>query len=137
MPDRLPRPNDPAQDRETTMAKPLSRPIPATALACLLATCAGLRAAADPAEDHRIRGWTIASQLCSACHIIGRAPQQGEFIGPAFLRVANMPSTTGAALNVFLQSHHQRMPSLRLDRDEMDAVIDYILSLKGAEATRP
>ena len=34
------------------------------------------------------------------------------------------------SLNVFLQSHHQQMPSLRLDRDEMNAVIDYILSLK-------
>jgi hypothetical protein len=42
-----------------------------------------------------------------------------------------MPSTTGPALAVFLQSHHERMPSLRPDRDEMDAVIDYILSLKG------
>ncbi|MGT2487167.1 hypothetical protein ACU4GA_16875 [Methylobacterium oryzae CBMB20] len=27
-----------------------------------------------------------------------------------------MLSTTGPALNVFLQSHHDRMPSLRLDR---------------------
>lgn len=47
-----------------------------------------------------------------------------------------MPSTTGPALNVFLQSHHRRMPSLRLDRDELDAVIDYILSLKEAEAVQ-
>lgn len=107
------------------------------ALSGLLAAFPGLAGAGDPVEDHRVRGWTIATQLCSQCHVIGRGPQAGEFAGPAFLRVANMPSTTGASLNVFLQSHHERMPSLRLDRNEMDAVIDYILSLKGTRAARP
>jgi len=48
-----------------------------------------------------------------------------------------MPSTTGLALNLFLQSHRQWMPSIRLDRDEMDAVIDYILSLKPEGTTTP
>ncbi|WP_457104642.1 c-type cytochrome [Methylobacterium sp. P5_C11] len=82
------------------------------------------------AEDRHVGGRTVAEQLCSQCHVIGREPQAGEFAGPAFLRVANMTSTTALSLDVFLQSHHQRMPSLRLDRHEMDAVIDYILSLK-------
>jgi hypothetical protein len=41
-----------------------------------------------------------------------------------------MRSTTGPALGVVLQSHHEQMPSRRLDRDEMEAVIDPILSLK-------
>lgn len=112
-----------------------SRAARGAVLAGLLAAWTGA-STAGPAQDHRVRGWTIATQLCSQCHVVGRAPQAGEFVGPAFLRVANMPSTTGPALNVFLQSHHQRMPSLRLDRDEMDAVIDYILSLKEAEAAR-
>ncbi|MBP1179887.1 mono/diheme cytochrome c family protein [Methylobacterium sp. PvR107] len=92
---------------------------------------------AGPAEDHRVRGWTIATQLCRQCHVIGRASQPGAFVGPAFLRVAQMPSTTGPALAVFLQSHHKRMPSLRLEREEMTAVIDYILSLKGAGTPLP
>ncbi|MGU3340770.1 hypothetical protein ACLBXJ_22370 [Methylobacterium mesophilicum] len=48
-----------------------------------------------------------------------------------------MPSTTGPALYVFLQSHHDRMPSLRLDREETIAVIDYILSLKAEKAATP
>ncbi|AIQ92374.1 MULTISPECIES: cytochrome c552 [Methylobacterium] len=115
----------------------VSRPAACAALlAGLLAVGTGA-AAADPDEGHRLRGWTIATQLCSPCHVIGRVPQAGDAMGPSFVRIANMPSTTGLALNVFLQSHHQRMPSLRLDRDEMDAVIDYILSLKEAEAIRP
>ena len=39
-----------------------------------------------------------------------------------------MPSTTGPALGVVLRSHHEQMPSLRLDRDEMEPVIDSILA---------
>lgn len=92
----------------------------------------GLHAVAAPIENHRVRGWTLAAENCSQCHVIGNGAQVGGDIGPAFTAVALMPSTTGMALNVFLQSHHQRMPSVRLDRDEMDAIIDYILSLNPA-----
>ena len=103
------------------------------ALGGLLSALTILPAAGGQVEDHRVRGWTIATQLCSECHVIGRASQAGELPGPAFLRVANMPSTTGPALAVFLQSHHRQMPSIRLDRDEMNAVIEYILSLKAPQ----
>lgn len=109
----------------------------ASVIGCSQAASIVLPSAGSLAGDQRVRGRTIATQLCIHCHVIGREPQAGEFVGPAFLRVANMPSTTGLSLNVFLQSHHQRMPSVRLDRDEMDAVIDYILSLKVLPAARP
>ena len=87
-------------------------------------------AVAGPVENHRIRGWTLATQQCSQCHAIGRGAGAGAFGGPSFTSVAAMSSTTGMALNVLLQSHHPSMPGVRLDRDEMDAVIDYVLSLK-------
>ena len=90
-------------------------------------------AAGSDMENHRIRGWTLAVENCSQCHAIGKGAGAGIFAGPSFTAVAAMPSTTGMALNVFLQSHHRTMPSVRLDRDEMDAVIDYILSLKAVE----
>ena len=102
-------------------------------LAGLLIARACDPASAASAEDRRVRGWTVAAQLCSQCHVIGREPQEGGFVGPSFVSIAHMPSTTGLALNVVLQSHHQRMPSLRLHRDEMDAVIDDILGLKASE----
>ncbi|MGH1570421.1 c-type cytochrome [Methylobacterium sp. P31] len=89
------------------------------------------------ARDHRVQGRAVAVQLCSSCHAIGHEPQERGLAGPSFVGIANMPATTGLALNVFLQSYHQRMPSLRLDRDELDAVIDYILSLKSEAAVRP
>ncbi|MDR7036016.1 mono/diheme cytochrome c family protein [Methylobacterium sp. BE186] len=123
-----------AQDHEDVVMQTPPRCAYNLALGSLLAVCASLPAAADPAEDHRIQGWTLAAQLCSQCHVIGRGLQEGGSVGPSFRAIANMPSTTGSALNVFLQNHHQRMPSLRLDREEMDAVTDYILSLKAAQA---
>jgi mono/diheme cytochrome c family protein len=104
-------------------------------IVAVLSLLVAQHAMAAPVENHRIRGWTLAAENCSQCHVIGNGAQVGGDIGPAFTAVAAMPSTTGMALNVFLQSHHQRMPSLRPDRDEMDAVIDYILSLKAAEPT--
>ncbi|MBX9930556.1 MAG: hypothetical protein K2Y56_03305 [Methylobacterium sp.] len=48
-----------------------------------------------------------------------------------------MPPTAGWALNVFLRSHYQGTPSIRLDRDEMDAVIDDILTLKSDRKANP
>ena len=114
------------------MTKPTSNGIRRFVLGAVMAMGC-LQATASPVEDHRIRGLTLATQQCSQCHAIGKGAGTGVFTGPDFTVVAAMPSTTGMALNVFLQSHHRTMPSLRLDRDEMDAVIDYILSLKAAE----
>jgi mono/diheme cytochrome c family protein len=94
-------------------------------------------AAVERNADHRPRGLTVAVELCSRCHVVGREPQVGGRIGPDFTTIAAMPSTTGLALNLFLQSHRQWMPSIRLDRDEMDAVIDYILSLRPERTTTP
>jgi mono/diheme cytochrome c family protein len=98
---------------------------------------AGAPVAVKAVEPRRIEGRAVAVQLCSSCHAIGHESQEASFVGPSFVRIANMKATTGLALNVFLQSHHQKMPSLRLDRDELDAVIDYILSLKSEAAVRP
>ncbi|GJD41621.1 c-type cytochrome [Methylobacterium bullatum] len=101
--------------------------------ATVLSVAIAQQALAGPVENHRIRGWTLATQQCSQCHAIGKGAGTRIFAGPSFTAVAAMPSTTGMALNVFLRSQHPSMPSVRLDRDEMDAVIDYILSLKAAE----
>lgn len=123
---------DVARHQGNAMTEPVSNGIRGFFLGAVMALGC-LPATADPAEDHRILGWTLATQQCSQCHAIGKGAGTGDFAGPDFTAVAAMPSTTGMALNVFLQSHHQHMPSVRLDRDEMDAVIDYILSLRAAE----
>lgn len=106
-------------------------------VAVALVILAGIPVTVKAVEPRRIEGRAVAMQLCSSCHAIGHEPQEGGFVAPSFVRIANMKATTGLALNVFLQSHHRKMPSLRLDRDELDAVIDYILSLKSEAAVRP
>lgn len=107
-----------------------------TMCAGLLAILVARPASAGPCAGHCMLGRGLAAQLCSECHLIGREPQAGGILGLPFPAIANAPSTTGLSLSVFLRSHHQRMPSLRQERDEMDAIIDYILSLKGSEVRR-
>ena len=55
-------------------------------------------------------------------------PDRGD--PPSFQSVADLPSTTGLSLNVFLHSNHKNMPNLILSRADSDDVIAYILSLK-------
>ncbi len=79
-----------------------------------------------------IAGRQLAENICSACHVI--APGQvstTDVDAPAFPDLANTPRVTALSLRVFLQSPHERMPDLHLDRDETDNIIAYILSLEG------
>jgi hypothetical protein len=48
----------------------------------------------------------------------------------SFQSIADLPSTTGLSLNVFLHSSHKKMPNLVLSHADSDNVIAYILSLK-------
>jgi mono/diheme cytochrome c family protein len=75
-------------------------------------------------------GRQIATKLCSSCHRILPMilPDRGD--PPSFQSVADLPSTTGLSLNVFLHSNHKNMPNLILSRADSDDVIAYILSLK-------
>jgi mono/diheme cytochrome c family protein len=74
-------------------------------------------------------GRRIADQWCSACHQIDALSSGG--LAPTFPKVANLPSTTALSLKVFLRTSHQKMPNIQLTRSEADAVVAYILSLKG------
>jgi hypothetical protein len=49
---------------------------------------------------------------------------------PSFQSIADLPSTTGLSLKVFLRSPHRNMPNLLVSEAESDDVIAYILSLK-------
>ena len=49
---------------------------------------------------------------------------------PSFQSIADLPSTTGISLNVFLHSNHRNMPDLIVSGDEAKDLIAYILSLK-------
>lgn len=87
----------------------------------------------DPASGRKI----VASQ-CRSCHRVEPLqfsdkgdPSLADKDGPpSFQSIADLPSTTGFALNVFLHSNHKNMPNIMLSGPEADDVIAYILSLK-------
>ena len=80
----------------------------------------------DPAAGRR-----LAEDVSSACHVIAPGQESTTDVdAPAFPDLANEPRVTALSLRVFLQTPHERMPDLRLDRDETDDVIAYLLSLE-------
>ncbi len=80
----------------------------------------------DPAA-----GRQLAENVCSACHVIAPGHVSTTDVeAPAFPDLAKTPRVTALSLRVFLQSPHERMPDLHLNRDETDDVIAYILSLE-------
>ncbi len=76
-------------------------------------------------------GRRIAESWCAACHQINSQGKGAGAVAPSFPDIANLPSTTALALNVFLRTSHADMPNFQLTRQESDDVIAYILSLKG------
>jgi mono/diheme cytochrome c family protein len=85
---------------------------------------------AQPLEGNPLSGRQIATTLCSSCHRVlpMTLPDKGD--PPSFQSIADLPSTTGLSLKVFLRSSHRNMPNLILSEAESDDVIAYILSLK-------
>jgi mono/diheme cytochrome c family protein len=79
-------------------------------------------------------GRGIAELWCSDCHLVD--PQErksGRDSAPTFLSIARMKSTTETSLAAFLSIPHGgggRMPDLVLNRNEIQDVSAYILSLR-------
>ena len=79
----------------------------------------------DPSAGHR-----LADAWCSECHAIGfKSVGEGK-AGPAFTAIANLPSTTGLSLRVFLRTNHRSMPNFIIGQADTDNIVAYILSLK-------
>ncbi|MEM8948669.1 MAG: cytochrome c [Pseudomonadota bacterium] len=88
-------------------------------------------AMADELLGDPVAGRKLAEDVCSACHVIAPGHTSTTDIdAPAFPDLANTPRVTALSLRVFLQTPHERMPDLHLDRNETDDVIAYILSLE-------
>jgi mono/diheme cytochrome c family protein len=93
--------------------------------------------AQSPAGDSK-SGRETATAQCSSCHqVLPRLfPERNDpsttdkHDPPSFQSIADLPSTTGLSLNVFLHSNHKNMPNLILSPADSDDLIAYILSLK-------
>jgi mono/diheme cytochrome c family protein len=99
-------------------------------------SAAALPLHATPLDGNQASGRQIATKLCSSCHHVlpmlfpDRGDSRDGGDPPSFQSIANLPSTTGLSLNVFLHSNHKNMPNLILSHADSDDLIAYIVSLK-------
>jgi mono/diheme cytochrome c family protein len=76
-------------------------------------------------------GLALAEQVCVVCHAIYKRPGSSPNpAAPRFEEIANVPGMTALALSVALRTSHSTMPNLILDKDEVESIAAYILSLK-------
>ena len=99
-------------------------------VAAAVLSIAPLTALAQPLEGNVLRGQQIATTQCSSCHRVLPMTLSDKVDPPSFQSIADLSSTTGLALKVFLRSTHKKMPDIILSEAESDDVIAYILSLK-------
>src|SRR5450755_2495467 len=85
---------------------------------------------AQPVDGNPLSGQQIATKLCSSCHRVLPMTLSDKADPPSFQSIADLPSTTGISLNVFLHSNHRNMPDFMFTSAESDDLIAYILSLK-------
>jgi cytochrome c len=85
---------------------------------------------AQPADGDPASGRKIATTLCSSCHHVLPMLVPDKADPPSFQSIADLPSTTGTSLYVFLHSNHRNMPNLIVSSAESNDLIAYILSLK-------
>jgi mono/diheme cytochrome c family protein len=106
----------------------MRRAVAALALVWVLIAAAG----SGDARADAARGLALAERWCSQCHGVrpGDASPAPEI--PTFPAVAAEPSATAMSLRVFLRTPHPNMPNLILQQDDIDDLVDYILSLKPA-----
>jgi mono/diheme cytochrome c family protein len=105
-----------------------SMTLPYMVAAALLA--AQFPALAQPAEGDPASGRQIATKRCSSCHRVLPMTHSDKADPPSFQSIADLPSTTGVSLNVFLHSNHRNMPDFIISSAESNDLIAYILSLK-------
>ena len=85
---------------------------------------------AQPTDGDPASGRKVATTLCSSCHRVMPMTLSDKGDSPSFQSIADLPSTTGLSLNVFLHSNHNNMPDFILSSTESNDLIAYILSLK-------
>jgi mono/diheme cytochrome c family protein len=94
-------------------------------VAAILVLAGQERAKADAA-----RGQALSQQWCSQCHAVRPAEASVNPKAPAFAAIATEPSATEYSLQTFLKTPHPTMPNFILKPDDIDDIVEYIVSLK-------
>jgi mono/diheme cytochrome c family protein len=96
----------------------------------LLLLCCGFPAAAVGASAADVaQGQTLARTWCSNCHAVDGGGSVAD-AAPPFREIAARTDLDRDRLRGWLSTPHDRMPNLSLGRAEIDALIDYLQSLK-------
>jgi mono/diheme cytochrome c family protein len=116
------------------------RKLQASAVAALFLS---LFAAEGHASDRQARvaaGASLARDACSACHQVSRAQkrpapvfdpdQQAGVPAPSFMKIARDPRKDAAYLRGVITRPHYPMREQSYDKDDLDAIVAYILSLR-------
>jgi len=77
-----------------------------------------------------VAGNRLAKTLCSDCHQVDADDPLLPTGAPPLADVAALTSTTALSLRVFLKSNHETMPNYQLSTDQIDRLVEFILSLK-------
>ena len=102
--------------------------------------------AAAGSEGQISEGASLARDACSACHqvspdqkppppVIEEKPETG-IPAPSFMKIARDRRNTAARLRKVLAAPHYPMREQKLDREDEDAIISYIRSLRTSRPSR-
>ncbi|MEQ8195881.1 MAG: hypothetical protein RIB59_15475 [Rhodospirillales bacterium] len=99
--------------------------------AWMLLTAAGLLPGLAPAQasDPSV-GRMIAQKWCSSCHLVEPGGKTID-AAPSFAMIANNERYTESRLRGWIFAPHPPMPQIQLTKTQTDAIIAYILSMKG------
>ncbi len=87
-------------------------------------------------------GLALAAEDCAACHRVQESqPQppavaanettsQEKILAPSFREIARRDGRDAGYLRAFIQAPHYPMPEQQFIPEELDAIVDYIVSLK-------
>jgi mono/diheme cytochrome c family protein len=95
----------------------------ATAMSIMVAPAAS--SAADLAA-----GELLAEKWCAECHAVRADRLSPNLAAPTFPELAAEPSITEYSLRALLRSPHETMPHITFTPEQMDDIVEYIMSLK-------
>jgi cytochrome c len=82
------------------------------------------------AQERAEQGHEIAKTWCAGCHVVEPGGTAGSDAAPPLPVVAQNPSLSPDRLRAWLADPHPPMPNLSLSRDEIEALVAYIGSLR-------
>jgi mono/diheme cytochrome c family protein len=101
----------------------------------LVATLAVALSAAAQEQGNAEAGHELASNLCTACHIVGDQ-RSGSDLAPPFPAIAKDPDVSVAELHGWGGAGHPMLPNLVLTPEQVADINAYLDSLRGAPVER-